>query len=78
MQLSMGTLNSPFSSVIKDSTPFQRRILRCIDFGISESSLNLFLKMMNIYLVEFKARWILKERAFYSFLILFISRWILT
>ena len=49
MQPSMGTLNSPSSRVIKDSTPSRRRILRCIDFGIGESSPNLFLNMVNLY-----------------------------
>ena len=42
MQPSMGTLNTPSSRVVKDSTPSQRRILRCIKFGISESSPNWF------------------------------------
>ena len=36
MQPSMGTLNSP-ASRFKDSTPSRRRILRYINFGISES-----------------------------------------
>ena len=53
MQLSMGTLNSPSSRVIKDSTP-SCWILRCINFGIGESSPNLFLNMMNFYLVNLK------------------------
>ena len=38
----MGTLNSPSSRVVKDSTPSQHRILRCINFGIGESSPKLF------------------------------------
>ena len=50
MQPSMGTLNSPSSRVVKDSTPYRRQILRCIHFGIGESSPNLFLNMMNLYL----------------------------
>ena len=50
MQLSMGTLNSPSSRVVKDSTPSRRRILRCINFGIGESSPNLFLNMHGEYL----------------------------
>ena len=39
---------------------------------------NLFLNMMNLYLVKFEVRWILNERAFYCFIILFIWKWILT
>ena len=31
-------------------------ILRCINFGIGESSPNLFLSMVNLYLVNFEAR----------------------
>ena len=52
MQPSMGTLNSPSSTVVKDSTPSRRRILRCIHFGIYESSPNLFLNMVNLYLLS--------------------------
>ena len=37
MQLSTGTLNTPSSRVVKDSTPSWRQILMCIDFGIGES-----------------------------------------
>ena len=44
MQPSMGTLNSPSSRIVKDLTPSRRRILRCINFDICESSSNLFLK----------------------------------
>ena len=33
MQPSMANLNSPSSRIVKDSTPFRRRILRCINFG---------------------------------------------
>ena len=66
------------SRVVKDSTPSQHRILRCINFGIGESSPNIFLNMMNLYLVKFEARWILNERTFYGFIILFIWKWILT
>ena len=36
----MGTMNSPSSGVVKNSTPSRRLILRCIDFGIGESSPN--------------------------------------
>ena len=54
MQPSMGTLNSPSSRVVKDSTPFQFRIFRCINFGIGESSPNLFLNIVNLYLVKFE------------------------
>ena len=38
MQLSMGNLNLPSSSVVKDSMPCRRQILRYIDFSIGESS----------------------------------------
>ena len=69
MQLSIGTLNSPSSRVVKDSTPSRRRILRYINFGIGESSPVLFLDMMNLHLIMFKAWWILNERAFYCFII---------
>ena len=78
MQPSMGTLNSPSSRVVKDLTPSQRQILRCINLGISESSPNLFLNMVNLYLVKFEKQWILNERAFYFFIIFFIWKWILT
>ena len=37
MQPSMANLNSPSSRVVKDSTPFRRRILRCKNFGKGES-----------------------------------------
>ena len=43
MQPSMANLNSPSSRVVKDSTPFRRRILRCKNFGNGESSPNHFL-----------------------------------
>ena len=43
MQPSMGTLHSPTSRVVKDSTPSRRRILSCINFGIGESSPNLYI-----------------------------------
>ena len=42
MQPSIGTLDSPSSRVVKDSTPSRRRILRYINFGIGESSPILF------------------------------------
>ena len=71
MQPSMGTLNSPSSRIVKDSTPSRRRILRYINFGIGESWPILFLDMMNLHLIAFEARWILNERAFYSFVISF-------
>ena len=54
MQPSMGTLNSPSSRVVKDSTPSRRQILRCVDFGIGESSPISFLNMMSLYLVKFE------------------------
>ena len=66
----MGTLNSP-SRVVNNSMPSQHRILRCINFGIGESSPYLFLNMSNLYLVKFEAWWILNEQAFYCFIILF-------
>ena len=47
MQPSMGILNSPSSRVVKDSTPSRGRILRCANFGIGESSPNLFLNMIS-------------------------------
>ena len=78
MQSSMGTLNSPSSRVVKDSTPSRRRILRYINFGIGESSPILFLDMMNLHLIIFKAWWILNERAFYCFIIFVALKWILT
>ena len=77
MQPSMANLNSPSSRVVKDSTPFRRRILRCINFGNGESSPSLFLDVVNLYLIKFKKRWILNKRAFYSFIIFFIWKWIL-
>ena len=78
MQPSMSTLNSPSSRIVKDSTQSRRRILRCLDFSIGESSPNLFLNMVNIYLVRFEARWILNERGFCCFIIFLIWKWILT
>ena len=68
MQLSMGTLYSPSSKAVKDSTPprpCRRRILRCINFDIGEFLPNLFLNMVKLYLVKFEARWILNAREFY-------------
>ena len=71
MQPSMANLNSPSSRIVKDATPFRRRILRCINFGNGESSPNNFLDEVNLYLIKFKERWILNERALnYSFIIL--------
>ena len=57
--------------------PSQRRILRCINFGIGESSPDLFLNMVNLYL-KFEAQWILNEWTFYCFIIFFIWKWIFT
>ena len=54
MQPSMANLNSPSSRVVKDSTPFRRRILRCINFRNGESSPNQFLAVVNLYLIKFK------------------------
>ena len=48
MQPSMGTLNSPSSRVIKDLMPTRCHILRCINFGIGESSPNLFFNILNL------------------------------
>ena len=56
MQPSMANLNSPTSKVVKDSTPFQRRILRCINFGNGESSPYQFLDVVNLYLIKFNER----------------------
>ena len=78
MQPSMANLNSPTSRVVKDSTPFRRRILRCKNFGKGESWLSVFLDVVNLYLMKFWHRWILNERTFYSFILLFIWKWILT
>ena len=78
MQPSMANLNSPSSRVVKDSTPFRRRILRCTNFGNCESLPSFFLDVVNLYLTKFRKRWIMNERAFYSFIILFIWKWILT
>ena len=78
MQPSMANLNSPSSRVVKDSTPFRRRILRCKNFGKGESWPSFFLDEVNLYLMKFRHRWILNERTFYSFIILFIWKWILT
>ena len=78
MQPSMANLNSPSSRVVKDSTPFRRRILRCKNFGKGESWLSVFLDVVNLYLMKFWHRWILNERTFYSFILLFIWKWILT
>ena len=78
MQPSMANLNSPSSRIVKDATPFRRRILMCINFGNGESSPNNFLDVVNLYLIKFKERWILNERAFYSFIISFIWKWIFT
>ena len=63
MQPSMGTLNSPSSRVVKDSTPSRHQIWRCINFGIGESSPNIVLNRLNFYLVKFEAQRILNERA---------------
>ena len=38
--------------------------MKCINFGINESSHNLFLNIFNLYLVKFEAQQILKEQAF--------------
>ena len=56
MQPSMANLNSPSSRVVKDSMPFRRRILRCINFGNGESLPSLFLDVVNLYLIKFRER----------------------
>ena len=73
MQLSMDTLNSSSSRVVKDSASSRHRILRCINFGIGESSPNLFLNMMNLYLVKFEAQWILNDLLFDYFVYLKVN-----
>ena len=78
IQPSMANLNSPSSRVVKDSTHFRRRILRCKHFGKGESWPSLFLDVVNLDLIKFRHRWILNERTFYSFIILFIWKCILT
>ena len=47
-------------------------------FRNGECSPNNFLDVVNLYLKNFKERWILNERAFCSFIILFIWKWIFT
>ena len=47
---------------------------KCWDWWI----FTLFLSMVNLYLVNFEARWILNEQTFYCFIIVFIWKWILT
>ena len=54
MQPSVANLNSPSSRIVKDATPFRRRILRCINFWNGESSPNNFLDVVNLYLMKFK------------------------
>ena len=56
----------------------KRWILRCINFGIGESSPNLFLAMVNLHLKVCETWWILKEGAIYCFIIFFIWKWIVT
>ena len=72
MQPSMGTLNSPSSRIVKDSTPSRRRILRYINFEIGESWPIAFLDMVNLPLIIFEAWWYLNERAIYCFIIFFV------
>ena len=78
MQPSMGTLNSPSSrsSKIWRHLNVESKIWRYLDVNLD--SPNLFLNMMNLYLVKFKAQWILNEWEFSSFIISFIYKWILT
>ena len=57
MQSSIVILNSPSSRIIKDSTPFQHQIFRCINLGIGESSPKLFLNMVNLYPILFWISW---------------------
>ena len=60
-------------SFVKDSTPSRRRILRFINFGIGESSPNLFLSMLNLYLEKIEVRWILNERAFHCYYFVYLK-----
>ena len=55
MQPSKGTLNSPSSRVVKNSTSSRSRVLRYINFGIGESWLILFLDLVNLHLIIFEA-----------------------
>ena len=45
-----------FDTISTSNLEGRRRILRCINFDIGESSPNLFLNMMNLYLVKFEAQ----------------------
>ena len=56
MQPSMGTLNSSSLRVVKDSTPSRSPNLRCINFGIDESSPNFIFEHVapNFYLNMFE------------------------
>ena len=71
MQLSMGTLNLHSTMVVKYSTPSQRWTLSCINFGNGESSANLLLNMLILYLAKYEARWILKGHVFFFLLLYF-------
>ena len=74
----VGTLTSLASRVVKDSTPSWRQILRYINFGIGEHSPYLFLDLMDLHVIISEVWWILNDRAFYCFIIFFISKWNLT
>ena len=51
-----GKLKLTLLKVVKDSTPFRRRILRCKNFGNGESSPSLFLDVVSLYLLKFRER----------------------
>ena len=72
MQPSIDILNTPSSRVLKDSVPLQCQILRCTNFGICESSTNLFLLMMKLYLKIFQAKWILNEHVIFFLFLFFV------
>ena len=78
MQPSIDNLNTPSSRVLKDSMPLQCWIIRCINFGICESSTNLFLLKVKLYFNIFEAWWILNEHVFCCFITLFNWKQVLT
>ena len=64
--LAISLLMQPSTSILYSPSSRVAKIRRHLDV---ESSSNLFLNMMNLYLVKFEARWILNERAFHGFII---------
>ena len=78
MHSSMDIFNLHSSRVVEDSMPSRRRILRCTNFGIGASWPDIFLDMVNLHLIVFKAWWISSESMFYCSIILFIWKRILT